>query len=589
MLNIKIIRSPYGNFYHREIEDCNNSYPDWYLKEISEEGFNGIWLHCILRDIVKSSVFPEFGQKEKEQIYQLNKLVERCEKFGIKVFLYLCEPRGFREDDKFWEKNDDVKGQVCDFGDYSGEFGGKYYALCSSTQKVKDFLYESSNNLFKKVPGLGGIFLITASEFHTHCYSHYPKHIYLVKHFKEMVEWSELGFYCKRCENRQPYEVVSEIITLIRNGIKDASKKAEVIAWTWSWYIIEPDPQENIIKNIPEDVIIMSDFERGGYKFFNKKRIIIDEYSASYIGPSPRFRKHFYIAKKYGHKVMAKLQFSTTHEIVTVPYIPVIFNFAEKIEKLKRMGGYGYLYCWIFGGEINIVSKITGILSKKNIQKYKLIKKIAEEEYGKELAGYVVKAWKIFSDAFKNYPFSIPFIYNGPINYATVYPLKIDAEKINVIPSWRPLPRDENGYLKVGDNIETWLGHFKPEFYIKQFEKMANEWEKGIKILENGLKYGKNEKFQKEIDIAKHIYFSFKSSANIIKFYKVLREYRKKKSKELKEKLNRILKEELEITELDREIWERNKDFGYHPEAAENFIKEKDFEYKIELLKKQIT
>jgi hypothetical protein len=120
MLNIKIIRSPYGNFYYREIEDCNNSYPDWYLKEISEEGFNGIWLHCILRDIVKSSVFPEFGQKEKEQIYQLNKLVERCEKFGIKVFLYLCEPRGFREDDKFWEKNDDVKGQVCNFGDYSG-------------------------------------------------------------------------------------------------------------------------------------------------------------------------------------------------------------------------------------------------------------------------------------------------------------------------------------------------------------------------------------------------------------------------------------------------------------------------------------
>ncbi|MCM8818031.1 MAG: hypothetical protein NC915_00915, partial [Candidatus Omnitrophica bacterium] len=100
---LKIIRSPFGNFFKDEIENCNNSYPEWYLEQISKDGYNGIWLHCILRDVVKSSIFPEFGSKEKQQIYQLNKLVERGNKYGIKVFFYFCEPRGFREQDEFWK------------------------------------------------------------------------------------------------------------------------------------------------------------------------------------------------------------------------------------------------------------------------------------------------------------------------------------------------------------------------------------------------------------------------------------------------------------------------------------------------------
>lgn len=588
MLKIKIIRSPYGDFYHKEIENCNDSYPDWYLREIAEQGFNGIWLHCILKDIVKSNVFPEFGSKEEEQIRQLNKLVERCDKFGVRVFLYLCEPRGLKEDDEFWRNHPDVKGQEAVFPAYLGELGGKYYALCTSTEKVKDFLYESCYNLFKKVPGLGGAFLINASEFHTHCYSHYPKHIYLAQQKGIVEDWGKLGFHCKRCENREPFEVVAEVIKLIRDGIKDASREAEVIAWTWSWSIIEPDPQERLIKSLPEDVIIMSDFERGGYKFFFGKRHFIDEYSLSYIGPSPRFKKQLHLAKKYGHKGMAKLQFSTTHELVSVPYIPVIFNFAEKIERLKKMGGDGFLYCWIFGGESNVVSRITGMLSMEELPKGKVIKRVADEEYGKELAGYVVKAWRIFSEAFQRYPFSIPFIYNGPINYATVYPFKIDAGRIGTIPSWRPLPRDENGYLKVGDNIETWIEPFSPEEFIKQMETMADEWKKGIEVLEKGLKVGTNKNFQREIDIAKHIYFSFRSTANIVKFYVHLREYNEKKEGRSKEKIIDILRKELELTEADFEIWKRNPDFGYHPEAAENFLSERDYLYKIGLLREEI-
>jgi hypothetical protein len=136
--------------------------------------------------------------------------------------------------------------------------------------------------------------------------------------------------------------------------------------------------------------------------------------------------------------------------------------------------------------------------------------------------------------------------------------------------------------------METWIEPFSPEEFIKQMETMADEWEKGIEVLENGLKAGRNKNFQREINIAKHIYFSFRSTANIVKFYANLRDYKEEKEERSKERIIDILRKELEIAEADWEIWKRNPDFGYHPEAAENFTREPDFPYKIKLLRKQI-
>jgi len=578
-----IIRSPYSDFYGKEIERAIKSHPEWYLKEIKDEGFTAVWLHCLLREIVPSKPFPEFGNEEK--IKALNEFIEYTSRFGIKVYLYLCEPRGFREEDKFWEKHPDVKGQP--HTHYGTEFAGKYYALCSSTQKVKDYLYESSYNLFKKVPGLGGVFLITASEFHTHCYSHFPKWIKEIKNFPEMIDWTKEGFYCKRCEKRQPYEVVSEIITLINKGVKEVSKNADVIAWAWSWNIIEPQPQKKLINSLPKDVILMSDFERGGYKFIKGKRYPVDEYSFSYTGPSPRFKKRIEIAKKRGMKVMAKLQMGTTHELVTVPYIPVIHTFAEKLDVMRKMKINGFLACWIFGGNISPMSKITGKFSVSGKSKEEIIKEVAISEFGEKTYKFMMKAWKKFSEAFSYYPFSIPFIYDGPINFATVYPLSLKAKKVGPIPSWRPLPRDEKGQLRVGDNLETFL-KIPYSTFIYQVKKLLKKWKEGINILEEGIeKDGKNKKLKKEIDLAVHIYLSFKSCINIIDFYRNLREYKKGKKEKL-ERIKKIMKDELEITKTDFEIFKRNPDFGYHSEAFENFLKKSDYIYKIKLLQKQL-
>ncbi|MCM8817372.1 MAG: hypothetical protein NC913_07695, partial [Candidatus Omnitrophica bacterium] len=429
MFDLRIIRSPYGDFYGRDIEDCVKNHPDWYLEEIAKEGFNAVWLHCILRDIVCSNVFPEFGRKQSEQIPALNEMVEKAGRYGLKVFLYFCEPRGFPENDVFWKKNADVKGQSSNLGNI-GMLKGVYYALCSSTQKVKDYLYRSSYDLFKKVPGLGGVFMITASEFPTHCYSHYPK--WKIKFTDPYIEkLIKRPFDCKRCEKKEPCDIVAEIITIVNRGIKDASACADVIAWNWSWYIIEPDPQKKLISQLPQDVILMGDFERGGYKKMFGKRLEIDEYSLSYTGPSPRFKKLFSEAKKRKMKVMAKIQIGSTHELVSIPYIPVPYRIAEKIYRMKKMGVNGYLGCWIFGGDVSPMSKVAGKLSSfPCLFPAKAIRQVAVEEFGEKPSKYILKAWKHFSNAWKNYPFSVPFLYFSPMNYATAYPFNTDDKEM---------------------------------------------------------------------------------------------------------------------------------------------------------------
>ena len=269
---------------------------------------------------------------------------------------------------------------------------------------------ESSFNLFKRVPGLGGVFLITASEHHTHCYSHFPKR-QKERSDPNIEAWSKAKFLCPPCRNRQPTEVVAEIIRLINRGVKSAAPEAEVIAWTWSWSILERDPQKKLIGLLPEDVILMPDWERGGQKKVCGRRYPLDEYSFSYSGPSPRFKKQWEMAKKRGIRIMAKIQIGTTHELASVPYLPLPHLLANKMQRLKEFRVDGYLGCWIMGGDISPMSKLAGRMSRRpQISASKAIKELAGAEFGERSAAAVMLAWRHFATAWRQYPFSIPFL-----------------------------------------------------------------------------------------------------------------------------------------------------------------------------------
>ena len=95
----RIIRSPDTDCWGKELETAIAAYTDEYLAEISEQGLDGIWVHVMLRETVRSSLFPKVSRKPTDL---LNRLAERAEKYGVKVYVYLLEPRAFRAQHPFW-------------------------------------------------------------------------------------------------------------------------------------------------------------------------------------------------------------------------------------------------------------------------------------------------------------------------------------------------------------------------------------------------------------------------------------------------------------------------------------------------------
>jgi len=587
----RIIRSPLADCWGDELGTSLEAYSPEYLKEISAEGFNAIWVHIQLRDTVRTNLFPDPGSRN---IDLLNRIVEKAARFGIKVFVYLLEPRGPRADDPVWQRYPEVKGQPFSVKNVHSKFDGTYFALCTSTEPVKEYLVEGSSSLFQRVPGLGGAFLINASEGHTHCYSHFCKYRHK---FTPGLEdgWKKIGFQCPRCASRDPVEVTAEVINCLRRGIKSVSPEAEVIVWTWSWSIIEPDPQPRLIAALPEDVVLMSDWERGGWKKVAGKVFLVNEYSLSSIGPSPRFRSQLRLAKQRGLKTMAKIQIGTTHELVSVPYLPLCFNLGEKFRRMKKLRVDGYLGCWIFGGDISPMSRLAGLMSRHpQPEVSRAVKKVADLCFGRKAVPAVVKAWKHFSAAWKEYPFSIPFLYSGPINYATAYPLSLKVKAGAPIASWLPLPRDEEGHLAVCDNLESWLNPFTVSEVAEALRLLLKKWQKGRAVLEAAcLQQPENSSLRLELGLARHIELSLHSTANIVLFYHLLRAWKRennqKKKMVLIKRLRGLLKEELTATRQDRELVRNDNRLGYHAEAHTHLFTLADLDYREELLEKEIA
>lgn len=358
--------------------------------------------------------------------------------------------------------------------------------------------------------------------------------------------------------------------------------------------MLEPDPQKKLIGLLPKDVVLMSDFERGGTKKAGQKRFPLDEYSFSYTGPSPRFKKHYSTAKSNGLKVMAKIQTSSTHELASVPYIPVPYLLAEKYKRMKEMEVSGYLGCWIFGGNISPMTAVSGRMSVSgDITPAEAVRKTAEEIFGEKSAPAVCRAWKKFSAAWKEYPFSIPFLYYGPVNYATAYPLRLALKEEPPTDGWLPLPRDKNGRLKLGDNRSTWLNPFGGEIVIEAFGLLLEKWSEGVRILRAAHeKESGNGRLERELRLARHIELSVKSTVNIVRFYGLLDRLRSakggKENKNLYKRILTLLEDELANTGEDRELVAADDELGYHTEAAVRLYTPEDMDYKLRVLGREI-
>lgn len=461
------------------LEKHADPYPDGLLARLAQAGVNGVWLQAVLHKLAPCPWEPERSARHAERLKNLRALVARAHQHGVKVFLYLNEPRAMPL--RFFGSRPQLKGAV----------EGDHAALCSSAPEVQKFIVESVATICRAVPELGGFFSITASENLTNCWSHGG------------------GAKCPRCGKRPAADVIVEVNRLFLDGVRKAGSKAQLIAWDWGWNdawagdVIRQLPAEAALQSVSEWSLPI---ERGGVKSE------VGEYSISSIGPGPRALRHWKIARERGLKTIAKIQAGCTWELSAVPYIPAVENVARHAENLRGANIDGLMLGWTLGGypspNLEVVSEVLAGGSAEEA-----MQRVAERRFGKSLGPEVVKAWRGYSAAFREFPYHGGLVYSGPQQLGPA----------NLL--WS----ESTGYAAtmVGfpyDDLNGWRAIYPPEIFVQQFEKVADGFDRALAELKTVLAQGQGatpaqrRALAEECGVAEAAAIHFRSSANQARF-----------------------------------------------------------------------
>ncbi len=462
-LSPRYLYSYFATFGDPLLDERLETFPNAYLARLAQVGVDGIWLHIVLRQLAPGGeAFPEFGENHETRLANLKKLVDRAARYGLKVYLYLNEPRSMPL--SFFEKHPDVRGVQ----------EGDFAALCTSDPEKKTlrWLEESLAHLFKQVPGLGGVFTISGSENLTFCASH--------------GHWQS----CPNCKDKTDAELIGELHGAIERGVHQSDPNAKVIAWDWGWN--NHGDASAIIRQLPKNVMLMSVSEwslpinRGGVPS------VIGEYSISAVGPGPRALAHWKLAKELGLETLAKVQLNNSWEISSVPYLPVLNLTARHCENLAKVGVSGMMLGWSLGGYPSPNLEIAYRFAiDPNADAASVLDSLAEERYGTGGKEHALKAWSLFSRAFEEFPYGgglyVAPTQLGPANL-------FYGKPTGYAPSMVGFPYDAVG---------SWSGPYPPEIFASQMQKIADGWEAGIAELSQAIPSAPEQR-RAEVRIERH-------------------------------------------------------------------------------------
>ena len=509
---LRVLYSYFGVFGDPLSDVTKNPYPDGLLAELAKTGINGLWMHVVLRQLAPGGDhFPEFGQGHERRLENLRRLVERGRKYGIGIYLYMNEPRAMPK--SFFANHLESKG--VEEGDFA--------AMCTSSPKVRQWMSDALDHIFSKVPHLGGVFTITASENLTFCYSRGK------------------GEACPRCSQRSDDEVIAEVNATIESGVHRGNPQARVIAWDWGWKDHGDAP--DTIARLPKNIWLMSVSEwslpikRGGIES------LVGEHAISAVGPGPRARRHWSLAQQHGLKTVANVHVNTTCELLSVPFLPVMDLVAQHAANLSRQNIDGVMLSWSMGGYPSPNLKIFQSFSRHpdtNIDD--VLNKIARERYGQHAIAGARKAWGAFSEAFGEFPYHISVLYYGPQQMGPANLLY-----------WKP-----TGYraTMVGipyDDLERWRGPYPSEVFSAQFNLLTEGWQKGLDHLEQVVgasEESKRPQATSDLRVARAAGLHFASCANQARF--IVARDRLQSLKETTDQRETLCREL--ITLIDREI-----------------------------------
>lgn len=295
------------NFIHSYAASCGDVFgsaessepvPENLLAQYASMGIKGIWMHALLYLLCPIPGAEEFSIGYEKRLGNLRKVIECCARYGIKVYLYLNEPRymplAFYDKKPLW-------GGV--------KLTNSKTICITRTPEPLEWLEHAMKTVFSAAPGLGGVFSITMSENATHC------------------NYDMQGDKCPSCSKVKPQEIIARIITAMERGMHAAAPEVKMIAFDWAWrkdaeYRESADFKNAVVNLLPKSVYILSVSEWGMLTHIGNVEQYLIDYSISQVGPSEETLKTWKHAREIGLKIAAKIQINNSWELSAVPYIP---------------------------------------------------------------------------------------------------------------------------------------------------------------------------------------------------------------------------------------------------------------------------
>lgn len=419
------------------------SFPEGLLQRLSAQGVNAVWLHTVLRTLAKDPKYPEFGEGCEQRLANLQKLVDRAGKYGIKVYLYMNEPRGMEP--PFFARN----GRAS----LAGAQWNGLVAMCTSDPETHRWVSDSLAKVFSTVHGLGGIFTITASENLTNCATRPGD--------KET---------CARCKAKSRGEIIAEATGAMIEGMHRGDPDAQAILYNWAW---PEDEIKDILARLPSrHVRIMAVSEHGMKIHRGGVEVKEEDYSISIVGPGELSQESWVLAKARGMGAVAKVQVCNSWELSSYPYLPTMDLVAQHAVNLANVGVRGVMLSWSTGCCPAPNLRVYSELRPGETTPEPMLDRLAKDLYG-EKAPQARKAWTAFSKGFANYPFSCMAIYNGPHQWGPANPLYLEKT------GWKA--------TMVGipyDDLDGWRDRYPRETYVALWEKVAAGFAEGCHLME---------------------------------------------------------------------------------------------------------
>lgn len=551
-------------FFIDELMDDVDYYPEEYLNKLAHEGINGLWLTMYFRHL-PSSVFPGRGANARKRLEKLRLTVERCARYGIKIYVFLCEPKAFCDNHYCCNPFADAESHPELVGRRNGQIG----TFCVSTDAGKKYLAESMEQIFAAVPELGGVINIMNGEDSGGC-------------VENLISFPDLAGQCPVCSKRDYADIFRELAELFAGAVHKYNPDAEYIGW---FYAPGQRDGSDMMKRLlhvaekwPGCASMMINFESGGAAWqLDKKRIVFD-YSLAYIGPSELFEK---TAQTVPH-MAAKLQVGCSHENAAVPFIPVPENLCEKYAVLYKHKVAAVMQCWYFGNYPGLMNRTAGELSFEPFPEdfKEFLTLLARPEWGRN-AVRAAEAWSYFSRGYREFPANLSFEWYGPLHNCIVWPLHLFPVDEPVAPSWilKHFPEVS------GDRIGECLGyHHTLAEALELCRNMSDLWQKGVAIFESmRSEYQHDPARLADMDLAQAIGLQMKSCVDLLEFYH-LREDMFYNGNDNLERMKQIVLDEIGNSRQMIVLCRRDSRLGYHSEAEDYLFFPEKLEGRIALL-----